>query len=230
MGTSALWVPLAISALGAGASAYNQHQTVKRQEEVAQNASMKQQRKQQEADARLNSELDNLSTSGPDAERKASLDGFLQQLRANAGEAGGTSNVIGGSDRFKGDSATSGAAIKNYGTARADNLSRINAPGFQRRREGYGINRAESDVQGIGRDANAEAFLSQLRMNSIRPDPWLGAVGQVAQGVGSGMAAGGYGSRMDGLGDIPITAQRIPTASPFGGGITNKFRSVGVGG
>lgn len=194
MGTEAIWIPLAISALGAGAGAYNTHQTAKRQEEVAQNASMKQQRKQQEADARLNSELDTLGTSGPDAERKASLDGFLQQLRANAGEAGGTSNVIGGSERFKKDSAASGAAIKNYGTTRADNLSRISAPGMQRRREGFSINRAGDDVAGIGRDANAEAFLSQLRMNSIRPDPWITAAGQIAQGVGAGMAASGWGT------------------------------------
>ena len=192
MGTEAIWVPLAISAVGAGASAYNQHQVAKRQEEVAQNSSVRQQRKQQEADARLNSELDTLGTSGPDAERKAALDGFLQQLRANAGEAGGSSNVIGGSDRFKKDSATSGAAIKNYGTTRADNLSRISAPGMQRRREGYGINRAGDDVAGIGRDANAEAFLSQLRMQSIRANPWIDAAGQIAQGVGSGMAASGW--------------------------------------
>lgn len=192
MGTEAVWVPLAISALGAGASAYNTHQTAKRQEEVAQNASMTQQRKQQEADARLNQELDTLSASGPDAERKAALDGFLQQLRANSGAAGGTSNVINASDRFKGDSANAGAAIKNYGTTRAGSLASINAPSLQRRREGYGINRAESDVQGIGRDANAEAFLSQLRMNSIQRDPWLDAAGQIAQGVGSGMAASGW--------------------------------------
>jgi len=231
MGTEAFWVPLAISALGAGASAYNTHQTAQRQEEVAQNASMKQQRKQQEADARLNSELDTLSASGPDAERKASLDGFLQQLRANAGTASGGSNVINASDRFKTDSATANAAIKNYGSGRADTLSRISAPGLQRQREGYDINRAVSDVQGIGRDANAEAFLSQLRLNSIRPDPWISAAGQLAQGVGSGMAASGWGTDpMSGLGDIPITAQRMPTGAFAGGGITNKFRSVGVGG
>jgi hypothetical protein len=194
MGTEAVWVPLAISALGAGASAYNQHQVAKRQEDEAQNASMTQQRKQHEADARLNQELSALSASGPDAERKASLEGFLQQLRANAGAAGGDSNVINASDRFKKDSAASGAAIKNYGTTRSDTLSRINAPGFQRRREGYSINRAGDDVTGIGRDANAEAFLSQLRMNAIRANPWLEAAGQVAQGVGSGMAASGWGT------------------------------------
>jgi hypothetical protein len=222
MGTESLWVPLAISALSAGAGAYNNKRAADKQEEVATNMSRQQQRHQRDADAALDGNLDALAASDGDAERQQSLDGFLQQLRANQQSSRGTPGSEGG-ERFQQDSATAQAAVKNYGGKRSDVLSRIAAPGRQRQNEGIAANRAQDDVAGIARNASGDEFLKRLRMQSIVPDPWLMAASQVGQGVASGMASrvptggvdvikqGGWTGQQ-----VSDAAKSIPKFSPFG--------------
>ena len=65
--------------------------------------------------------------------------------------------------------------------------------------------RASTDLGLIGRNSAGDQFLTQLRMQNIQANPWTMAAGQVAQGVGSGMAAnGGYGVK-------PKTPVQAPT-------------------
>lgn len=189
MGTEAVWVPYAIAALGAGATAYDNVNTRRKQEAASEQMSLNQQRVQKRADQTINDTLSGLEQSTADDERKAAMDGFLQQLRSNSGAAGGTSNVVNASDRFKQGNATSEAAIKNFGTTRADQLSRIVSPTRQRTNEGIDVGRANSEIGGIARDADAQRFIDQLKIQSIHNNPWLQAGGQLAMGVGSGMAA-----------------------------------------
>lgn len=212
MGTSAeILIPLAISALSTGGAAYNQHRVASRQEDEATKLMQNQQRQQQRADSGLNAELTTLEGSSPEAERQKALGGFLKMLRANATSSGGAGATAGG-ERFKEDTATSQAAIKNYGTQRADNLSRIVAPSRQRMNEHVGIGRAGDDVAGVARDANMERFLSMLRTQGIRPDPYLDAGSQIAGGIASG-ASSYYANRgpNTSLEPIAITAKRIHT-------------------
>jgi hypothetical protein len=193
MGTEALWVPAAIAAVGAGAQAYDTHRVAKRQEEEATTLMKNQQRKQKEADSRINDELGQLQGSGPDEERKAAFEAFMAQLRTNSGAAGGTADIGGASDRFKQDTEQSQADIANYGSNRADTLSRIIAPTRQRQGEGQSIGRMGSDIDGIARDARAREFLDQLRIQGIRTNPWVQGVGGAMQAAGGAMAGGALG-------------------------------------
>lgn len=212
MGTEAFWVPLAISAAGAGAQAVNQHNVERRQEEAATDLMRGQQRKQQQADATLDAELTKLQGSTADAERQKALDGFLQQLRANSASAGGTPGAGEASDRYKTDSAAAGADIKNFGENRSDTLSRVVAPGRQRQNENVSIARAGDDVAGIARNADAERFLQELRIANMRANPWVDAAGQVAVGAGSAMAANGWGTT--------AAAPKTAASGGFGGQTT----------
>ena len=192
MGTEAFWIPAAIAAVGAGAGAYADNRAAKRAEDISQRGIQKQSLRQREADQRVNDSLSGLEASSPDAARQESLDGFLKMLRANKGQAGGASTV--GGDRFKEDTNAASAAIKNYGGQRADNLSRITAPGTQRVNENVAVNRTNSDIEGIARNARADAWLNQLKLQSVRADPWIKAGGQFMTGLGAGMAGAGWGT------------------------------------
>jgi hypothetical protein len=213
MGTEAFWVPLAISAIGAGASGYNTYQQQKRQEDLANQGMRTQQMRQHEADRAINQNLEALSQSNPDSERQASLEGFMQALRANSLQQSGGANVPGtASDRAKREAATGTAAIQNYGTNRADILSRLMAPTLQRVGEANLTNRTGSDVTGIGRNAQGDAWINQLRMAQNVRNPWIDAAGQVAQAYGGNMA---MGSSMPSETDILAAKRNATIASGY---------------
>lgn len=226
-GTAAL-IGTALSAAGAGASAYNQYRTAKRAEDQTLQGMATQRAKQREIDARLNSEIGALEKSGPEDEQAASLEAYLSQLRANRGGAEGETTP--GVSRYGEDTELAQAGIQNYGQKVAGILSRLDATREQRRNEGISLNRAVSDVGGVQREASGEDFINRLRMSQIRPNEWLDAAGGVARGVGSGMVtyAGQVPDRMDGLGEVSVTARPIlrPNAV-WAGGVPNPARRYG---
>lgn len=221
MGTESLWVPLAISALSAGGAVYNQQDQAHKAQDIADNTIRMQQTKQHQADDVLNANVDRMKASTGDAERQASLDGFLSQLRANATQQGGSSGVPGtASARAKGDAAAGTVAIQGYGTNRADILSRIMGPTVQRMHENQMTARAGSDVSGIARDASGQAWLDQLRQQKNVLNPWISAASQLGNGVAQGMASSGWGTPDPKLEVPQITAQRMsyvpPALRPWG--------------
>lgn len=179
---------LAISALAAGAGAMENKRVADRQNDIADERTRMQQRKQREGDVAINAELDKMKGSNPDAQRQKSFQDFMGMLMANRGSATGGQSPVAGSKRFQAESASAGAGIKNYGTARAGNLADIAAPGRQRRDEAISRGRLGDTLSGVSRDANAEDFLLQLKANSTRPNPWVMAASQFGQGAGSAMS------------------------------------------
>lgn len=179
---------LAASALGAGVNAYNTDQTAKRQDETAAQGIMQQGVRQREADSAVNAEAERLKQSSPDDARNAATAQFMDQLRRSRSQAEGQPDVLGGS-RFGAD--TNAANAKNYDIAsRAANvMGRINAPAQQRATEGQGIAQLASDIGGISRNSQGDAFLTNLRERGIRPDAGLSATGDIIGGIGSGIAA-----------------------------------------
>lgn len=219
MGTEALWIPLALSAAGAGLQAHNSYRTAKRQDSAAAAGIRQQAARQREADQRVNAEIGALEGSTPEGEKAQALSDYMTTLQRARSQARGGGDVAGASDRYQTDDAAAKVGIQNYGGQVADTLSRIAAPGLQRDREGRQINRMGSDVAGIARNAGGEAFLAQLRHNSINRNPWLDAGGQVLTGIAGGMASAAspdeiLRQRMAAAGRAPVIR---PTAS-FGGG------------
>lgn len=229
-GTIAL-IGMALSAAGAGATAYDAKRTADAQDSAAAQGIRNQAAKQREMDERVNTEIGALEGSNPDDERAASLEKFMQTLRSARGNMEGNLGAAPAGSRYGQDVDQSKAAIGNFGEKAAGILSRIRAAGDQRQNEGFAINRMGSDVAGTAREASGQDFLDRLRLGGITGNPWTQAAGQIAKGAGSGMV--GYAGSMDpmrGLGDIPITTSRIPVGAAAGGNVRNAFRSLGPGG
>ncbi len=200
MGTEAFWIPAAIAALGTGTTMYTQDQAAKKQDAEAARGIRSQAATQRKADASVNEQIAGLEGSNAEDEQKQSMGQFMDTLRTTrANSQGGT--FSGGGERFKEDSKGASADIKNFGEKVAGTLSRINAPGLQRRNEGFSAGRTGSELDGYGRESSGQDFLTRLRMGGIRPNPWGMAAGQVISGVGQGMAAGGYGQK-GAVGDV----------------------------
>ncbi len=193
MGTEAFWVPAVIAAAGAGVQQVDAHQTAQRQDEEAAQGIRIQGDTQQKADAQVAQNIQKLQGSSPDAVRANAANAFLTQLRRNSATATG-SPVAGGSARYKGDIANSTQDVADYGANLADTQSRILAPNLQRQQEGQNSQQLAANLSEIGRQSNANQFLTQLRMRGITPNPWAQAGGSVLEGVGNGMASSGYGS------------------------------------
>jgi hypothetical protein len=184
MGAAA--IPFVLTAIAGGANAYNTRQVARDQDQMAARGIRTQQEKQRQIDSRLSGEIGSLEQSNPDDERAASLDAFLQQLRATKGEAQGETTP--GVSRYGQDTELAQAGVQNYGTKVADILSRLRGPVEQRRNEGYGFNRAGSDAATIARDAQGQAYLNRLRIGNIQRNPWIDAAAQLASGAAGGIA------------------------------------------
>lgn len=220
MGSEAVWVPLVISALGAGASAYNTNQTAKRQDQVAAEGIRQQASRQKEADQKVAGEVDALKASNADAARKESTNDFLAQLRRTASVAQGGDGITGAAnERFLTDTADANTGIKDYGQRAASILGRIAAPGRQRMAEGQSQARLASALSVIGRGSEGDAFLNNLRLRGVNRNPWIDAGASIAGGAAGGMADSGYGAGVPakyGVND-PRAIRRVDMPATAGG-------------
>ena len=194
MGTEAIWIPAVLAAVGSGIQANETARTARREDEEAAQGIRTQSGRQREADARVAQEVNKLQGSSPEESQREATDAFLGQLRRTRSQAHGEQQVGAVSDAFNTDSARANADVDQYGVNRAGVLGRINAPGLQRTAENVSRSRAATDLGLIGRASEGDQFLTQLRLQNVRANPWTMAGGQVIAGAGSGMAAnGGYG-------------------------------------
>jgi len=186
-------IGLALSAAGAGATAYNAHQTAKQQDEVAAQGIRQQASRQRDLDSRVNQEVKNVQASNPDAERQKSTADFLAALRRRPDVAGGIGGATSG--RYAEDSADAGGEVEDFGRRAADSLARIQSPLQQRQNETQGFSRLATDIGSVARNASGDQFLNQLRQRSIAGNPLVEGLGQLATGAGSALATRQPGPR-----------------------------------
>ncbi len=214
MGAEVL-IPLAIAAAGTGVGVANQEAAARRADRIAAQGIREQGVRQTEANARVDQEVANVAGSNAEGERQAANAQYMDQLRRSRAAARGMTDVPGASSRYSEEVAEGDQAVDSTAARVADLMSRVNAPLMQRDRELQGFDRLRSDVGVIGRAAAGDDFLNQLRLRSVRPNPWVGALGQLAQGYGMGRLASGFaggGATTDPL-QIPAssTTTRLPT-------------------
>jgi len=202
-------VPLIISAISAGAQAYETNRVAKNQDEEAAQGIRLQANNQQQADTDVGASVDQLGKSNADSARTTATNDFLGQLRRNRGQAvsGAAPN---GSARYKADMAGAESDVNDFGARAADTLARVNAPGIQREAEDTGFNRLATSLAATGRASAGDQFLTQLRMRSIRQNPWVGAGSQFGQGAANGMASRGTAPTTG----RPLTRVDTPTSIP----------------
>lgn len=186
-------VALGLAAAAAGASYYNTVRTQDRQDKQAALGIRNQSKKQAEADARVAQLVDETGKSSPQAAITQQTDDYLAQLQRNQSDANVKPGVGGFSETYAADAAKANAGLGDFGGKMAGLLARIDAPGLQRRQEGVLFNNAATDLGKIKRNAAGDAFIDNLKLQSITRDPYLDAFASFAGGASSGVA-GGWGS------------------------------------
>lgn len=218
MGTGAeIAIPLLLAGGATAATTINADRAAGRADRIAAQGIRQQGVRQRDIDARVDQQIGEVAGSDPEMDRRASEAQFLDQLRRSRAAARGGAGVPGASGRYGEDLITGDAAVDSTAARVADLMARTNAPMLQRERELQGFDRLRSDVGTIQNAAGGDAFLNQLRVRAVRPNPWVDALAGIAGGYGQARAYGsasGRASRGLPTGGVPGSP---PLPVPAGG-------------
>lgn len=193
MGAEGIWIPLALSALSAGANYYNTRQTQKKQDNILAGQIRQQGVRQQEADQAIAEAMRERAAQGAESERSAIGSQYLDQVRAAQANAQRGLGQVGQVSRaYQVDANNAALGIGDYGARTADLMARIDAPAQQRQREGTADARVAMELDQIGRRSRADDYLAQLRLRGVQRNPWVDlASGLMSAGAGFAAQSGG---------------------------------------
>lgn len=184
--------------VAATASYENNRQVAHRQDSELARQLRQQYGLQHQQDQQTQQLVQKTAQSSPDSARSNLLDQFMTKLRAESPNAvrplAQVGNVSGAYTKAANDAAL---GVSNYGTTNAGLLSAIDAPGLQRQAEAANLSRYGTGLNEIKRQSAADQFLSQMRLQAIRPNPWLTAVADGARAYGMARAGGSGGGGGD---------------------------------
>lgn len=206
------WVAVGLAVGAAALGWWNQDQLAKKQDRQAATAITNQQGKQRKADAQLAELVTKMSASNPQDEIAAQNENYLNTLRMGSQASGINQGPGGFSDAYRDDAAAGVQAVEQFGQNRAGLLARMDAPSLQRQGEGILFNDAAIDLGMIQRDAQGQEFLDNLKLKSLRANPWVDAL---ATGMGAYAGARGGG------------AAKTTTAPAGAGNVGKEFFSFG---
>ena len=195
MGTEALWVPLVLSAAGAGLSEYNQRKTAKKQDADIAAGIRKNAETQQKANAKVNENLNFIEESKAKPFKDTLQGQFLQRINQEkrAGLAG-FDQVGNVSDAYKSGVSSAKTGAIDYGRLVSDLLSGVDAAGNQRQAEVARSGDLSMDLSKFGRDISQDEYLARLRAARHRDNPWLSIASSALKGAGSSYGGeGGWG-------------------------------------
>lgn len=206
------YIALAAAAAASAANAYNTNQTAKRQDNQAAEAIMAQQRKQHDADSRVNKEVTSLEGSTSNDERIKRMGDYMAQLaRTQAQRDGGIQTAV-GSDAYKADATTALDGVDARASQQAGLMARMDAPMMQRQGEAVGFGHLGTDIGMLARESRGQQFIDDLRMRAIRRNGNLDFASGVLGAIGgAGFGAGGAGSGLTTYG----TPQQVMIGSQF---------------
>lgn len=212
-------LPLALSAVSAGASYVNTRNQAKSADRLAAQQLTATNQRQARAD-QVSAALSNrVANSTPKEEKANRMSGYMEQLqKAKVDSLSGLPEIAGASDTFRRDSANAALGVEGFGSDYADTASVIDAAGDQRRGERKDMARSTLDLGMIQREQQGSDRIFDLKARSIRGNPWLQALSQVAgaaAGATAGMGAGGWSNA--GAGASSIVA---PQTGGWAGGVT----------
>lgn len=197
MGAAAAAIPYIIAAVGTAATVYNSNKTARKQDNALAQGIRDKAATQRKADQKISTAVDELGGSGPGGEKQSTLASYQDALRGTEQQAAAGQTLGGLSKSY--DEATNANAVKSnkYLSGITDALSTIDAAGQQRQREGFGTADLATNLRVLGREQEGQDFLSRLKAQSIRRNPWIDAFAGAAQSYGSmaggGASGGGFG-------------------------------------
>jgi hypothetical protein len=184
-------IGLIVSAVGTGAQAIDQGSALRKRDQEVSAGIARQSALQREAGSRVNKTIQDVTKSNPDEARQAAQKDFmtaLQKAKLTQGGAGLVTPAGAVSGRFATDVGSARTAAGTEATDLAGNLATIDAPTFQRLKEGQDVASTASDLGLIAGRSQGEDFLAQLRASQQRPNPWIQGAGQGLTAFGSALA------------------------------------------
>lgn len=186
------WVSAAAAIVAAGATYANNQQVARRQDSELANQLRRQYGLQQQEDQQTRDLIQKTANSSPTQARSSLLDQFMAKLQAEGGNATRPLNQVGNvADAYTKAANDAAMGVSNYGTQTAGLLSAIDAPNLQRQGEAADLSRYGSALNEVKRQSAADDFLTRMRLNAIRPNPWLTAVANGARAYGMARAGSG---------------------------------------
>lgn len=194
------WWAVGIAVVSTGLNMYNQNQVAERQDQNLAAQIQSQSRSQQTAEGKIREMLTGLQGSDSKDEEKQRMDQYLSTLQQGA-QANGINQGVGGfSDEYREDAAAAAQGLDAFGTQRAGLLARTDAPGLQRVNEGIIFDRTGNEIAGIGRNASQDAYLDNLALQAIKPNPWMTAASELGMAYAGSAAGGGKSGKAGGSG------------------------------
>lgn len=205
------WVAVGIALAAAAASAYNTQRTARRQDQQIAAGIREKSKVQRRADQKIQEELDRLQQSTPQAEQQGAVQQYRDALRGTQQNAQAGQALSGLSAEY--DAATGAAQQRTGGylSEVIDSLSRVDAAGLQRQREGISAGNLGTDLRVLGREGEGIDFLANMRARGVRRNPYIDALA-----AGLNAYAGGVGGASSGAASASNAGG---TATNFGAGL-----------
>lgn len=201
-------IALALAAAAAGTSYYNTQNTAKKQDREAAAGIRRQSARQREADASVSNAIDAQNMSSGADEKASVLDQYMQQVNAaKAGSLSGLNQSGNLSDAARTAATDASLGVGNFGQKIAGLMAAMDAPQLQRQNEAVNRARTAVDLEGIGRNAEGDAFINQMRLQGIRRNLLMDAFSSLAGGAAGSVGSGGgtTGKMTKGTGGTPKT-------------------------
>lgn len=185
------WVAIGVALGSAALGWWNQEQLAEKQDRQAARTITNQAAEQRKADAKLADLVKNLGASNQEDERAQQQGRYLDTLRLGAQSSGVDPGVGAFSDAYRAGTAAANEDVASFGADRAGLLARMDAPQLQRMNEGILFSNTGVDLDQIRRGASGQAYLDDLRLKSLRANPWVDALSKAGMAYAGGMAGGG---------------------------------------
>lgn len=182
-------VPYILSAVGATAQRKAQNDLIDNQQRIAAEGILRQAAINREADQRVAQTTQQIAASNPEAEQAAKRATYLDALRKSLPTREGAVPTNGNvSSRFAADADNARTQTEAEAAQNADLTAAIEAPQYQRQKEGVMFDNANADLSLLRGRSASQDYLTRLRLAMTKPNQWLTAAGQLASGAGTAMA------------------------------------------
>lgn len=192
MGTEAVWVPIVLAAASTAATVANTRSTARKQDNIAAEGIRKQAKTQSDANARLNRTLQAAQESNPDDVQKKAQEQYMAAIRRQQGQAtkGLKASGIGSADYSESAGKAANDSV-DYASTIGNLMSRIDAGAAQRLNEQFSYGNLGMDLDVLNRNVGQDDFLTRLRLQGVRRNPWLDAGAAAASGYAGSYGGGG---------------------------------------
>lgn len=167
--------PLLLQTLSQSAGQREQTNTRNQQTDDLMQGELARQARQREIDALIGDEIAATAAHDPAGEQNKSLAAYTTALQQARARGSGVSEVNPSSlsEEYEQGTKAAGQQVRSRSSQRARNQASVAGSVRSRSESGIRRGRLGTEVDRIGRHANMDTFLAQLRARNRRPNPWI---------------------------------------------------------